>query len=493
MRMRALRDKAHDRPSECPLVSRQSPTPDRGLRAGVCPLLVLLALIMAAVTGAQAQTRAQQEEHVRRLQYLLLWSGDYVGQLDGQAGPLMQHAIRSFQTRAGFRATGAVDAGQVRQLAEVAQTAIRQAGYQHVYDEATGAYVALPTRMLADRAAAKQGARYASAGDALEVETARRPAAEGTFLEFYRGVLGSIDSEAVVQNIFGGDYFILSWQAGNIALSMRHQERGDETRGITVRLRKDGDAKLPSLAKAMLHDFAPFDKPAEIAPLPAMPSLLAALKASESETGLSASGSGFIVSGQGHVLTNAHVVLPCEGIRVGRQRNARLVGIDSRNDLALLQATEIGRDNIAQFAAAPVQLGEDVAVFGYPLRPILAEHLYMSTGIVSSLAGLGGDARYIQLSALVQPGHSGGPVVDFKGRVVGVATSVLDTTKFARSKSGAAIQPVTFAVRHEWILRFLRTHSIEPRLAASSEEVQAKTRLAGQASTYTLPITCERR
>jgi serine protease Do len=240
----------------------------------------------------------------------------------------------------------------------------------------------------------------------------------------------------------------------------------------------------------MLYDFAPFDEPAKIAPLPAMPMLLAVLSSIDRETAIGASGSGFVVSSRGHVLTNAHVVLTCDSIRVGKHRSARLVGIDGRSDLALLLASELNRDGIAHFAAAPVLLGEDVAVFGYPLRSILAEHLNMSTGIVSSLAGLGGDARYIQISALVQPGHSGGPVVDLKGRVVGVATSVLDTAKIARQKG--VVQPVTFAIRHEWVLRFLREQGIEPKVT-SSEELQAKTLIAGQAGRYTLPISCDKR
>jgi S1-C subfamily serine protease len=129
-------------------------------------------------------------------------------------------------------------------------------------------------------------------------------------------------------------------------------------------------------------------------------------------------------------------------------------------------------------------------VFGYPLRPILAEHLNMSTGIVSSLAGMGGDARYIQISAPVQPGHSGGPVVDLKGRVVGVATSVLDTARLGRK--GFA-QPITFAVRHERIVRFLREQGVEAQTATSEEAQQAKTLVAGHAAAYTLPIACDRR
>ena len=111
----------------------------------------------------------------------------------------------------------------------------------------------------------------------------------------------------------------------------------------------------------------------------------------------------------------------------------------------------------------------------------------MSTGIVSSLAGLGGDARYIQLSAHVEPGNSGGPVVDLKGRVIGVATSVLDTNEVTKRRGRNSI---TFAVRHETILRFLRELSIEPGTSSNGTAFR-KTEVAKQAAAYTIPVTCE--
>ena len=92
--------------------------------AAVCLVLPLLAVVGG--TPAGAQTRTQQSEHVRRLQYLLLWSGDYLGQLDGRPGALLSHALRSYQRKAGFRRGEAVDAAQLRHLSELAQRAMRQ-------------------------------------------------------------------------------------------------------------------------------------------------------------------------------------------------------------------------------------------------------------------------------------------------------------------------------------------------------------------------------
>jgi serine protease Do len=458
--------------------------------AAVCLVLPLLA--GAGGTPAGAQTRAQQSEHIRRLQYLLLWSGDYLGQLDGRPGALLSHALRSYQRKAGFRRGEAVDAVQLRHLSELAQRAMRQLDYGYETDAEGGGRLAVPRAILTQRSATGAGARYHTADNGLEVETVRQSNETPTFLELYRSSSRVFDADSLITNIFGGDSFIISGQAGDRIHSMRFEERGNEIRGVKIRFRRDSDPKYAWLAKAMLQDFAPFGESTPIGMPPSLQELRLALRPpSDPERVSNSSGSGFIVSSHGHVMTNAHVVLMCDEVRVGENKPARLIAVQGGEDLALLQAADLGARRVADFASAEVLLGEDVAVFGYPLRPLLAEQLNMTTGIVSSLRGLGGDPGFIQISASVQPGNSGGPVVDLKGRVVGIATSVLNTARSTRRPDGTHA-PINFAIRHERMLRFLRAQGIQPKITANAE-VLAKTDLAAQALGYTVPITCERR
>lgn len=464
----------------------------RLLRIAAISVILHLLAIGVSSTFAGAQTRAQQEEHVRRLQYLLLWSGDYLGQLDGRPGALLSHAIRSYQRKAGFRRGEALDAVQLRHLSELAERAIRKLDYGHQHDADSGGHVALPRMILNHRSAASTGVRYHTADNALELETVRRSNETSTLLELYRSLLRTFDSDSLNTNIFGGDYFIISGYAGDMVYSVRFEERGNEINGIKIRFRRDSDPIHPSLAKSMVQDFAPFGEPNAIGAPPALPDIKLAMRASpDTERTSNSSGSGFVVSTRGHVLTNAHVVLSCDDIRVGKNRTARLVAVQNGEDLALLQVPDLGAKRVADFAKSEVLLGEDVAVFGYPLRPILAEQINMTTGIVSSLRGLGGDPSFIQISASVQPGHSGGPVIDLKGRVVGIATSVLNTPRATR-RPESTHAPINFAIRHERMLRFLRAQGIEPKMTLGTD-ILTKTDLAAQASIYTLPITCERR
>ncbi len=140
------------------------------------------------------------------------------------------------------------------------------------------------------------------------------------------------------------------------------------------------------------------------------------------------SGTGFFVTNDGRVITNAHVVRDCSEIHVGTGEenfvDAHLVAQDTTNDLALLKV-EFNSSHIASLRFA-VRLGENVEAFGYPLSQVLATTGNFTTGNVTALAGIGDDTRYIQISAPIQPGNSGGPLLDENGNLVGIVTSKLN-------------------------------------------------------------------
>ncbi len=111
------------------------------------------------------------------------------------------------------------------------------------------------------------------------------------------------------------------------------------------------------------------------------------------------------------------------------------------------------------FAPRSPTIGEEIIALGFPLQNILANGLNMTRGDVSALAGIGGDTRFLQISAPVQPGNSGGPLLDRSGRLVGIVTGKLNATRVARS-TGDIPQSVNFAIRSELAELFLRRHGI---------------------------------
>jgi hypothetical protein len=133
-------------------------------------------------------------------------------------------------------------------------------------------------------------------------------------------------------------------------------------------------------------------------------------------------GSGVVIRAQGEILTNAHVVEGCQNITVklasGISEVGVLVASDEKNDVALVRLKNVTNPlpSVAVFReGAPVRPGEAVVALGYPLSGLLSSEANVSVGNVSALAGLHDDSRYLQISAPVQPGNSGGPLLDASG------------------------------------------------------------------------------
>ena len=139
-------------------------------------------------------------------------------------------------------------------------------------------------------------------------------------------------------------------------------------------------------------------------------------------------GSGVLVSADGYLLTNAHVVDGADDIEVdlpdGRSSMARLVGTDADSDLALLK---VSLDNVPVIAfgdIAQVSVGDPVLAIGNPFNVGQT----VTSGIVSALdrnqLGLNAIENFIQTDAAINPGNSGGALVDANGRLVGVNTAI---------------------------------------------------------------------
>jgi S1-C subfamily serine protease len=163
------------------------------------------------------------------------------------------------------------------------------------------------------------------------------------------------------------------------------------------------------------------------------PSVVSIRVATEVRRGVSAegAGSGFVVAPDGFVVTNHHVVENARGATVvftdGRELAARVVGIDPATDLALLRVAEGGLAPVEIGRSEALRVGQLVVAIGNPL----GFQSTVSAGVVSAL-GRNLRARsgrlienVIQTDVALNPGNSGGPLVDSGGRVVGVNTAMI--------------------------------------------------------------------
>ena len=156
------------------------------------------------------------------------------------------------------------------------------------------------------------------------------------------------------------------------------------------------------------------------------------------EGGTTEAGSGVIISESGYLLTNAHVVSRASRIRIGlhdkREFEAEVVGLDPTTDLAVLRLLEVGVDDplplpvVALGDSDDVEVGQWVLAVGSPFRL----RNTVTQGIVSAIGRSGLDIvrdefaieDFIQTDAAINPGSSGGALVDFRGQVVGVVTAI---------------------------------------------------------------------
>lgn len=194
-------------------------------------------------------------------------------------------------------------------------------------------------------------------------------------------------------------------------------------------------------------------------------------------------GSGFRVT-RGAIVTNHHVVEGCSRLRVNGVA-AQVRGSDARSDLALLNVALTGPST--SLRAKRAAIGEPVAVAGYPLRGLLSG-FNMTTGSLSSLSGVGGDTRLVQITAPVQPGNSGGPLLDSAGNLMGVVVSKLDAIKTAKI-TGDIPQNVNFAINANVLRSFLDAHSVDYE-TSSSEKAIATTTSAEKAKGFTVLVEC---
>ena len=190
------------------------------------------------------------------------------------------------------------------------------------------------------------------------------------------------------------------------------------------------------------------------------------------------SGTGFFVNDNGHIITNNHVVEICKMMAAeidGDPKIFKILATDEQNDLALIKGDYIN-ENFLNLSTKGAVFGEDIVAFGYPLDTELSSSVKLTRGIVSSLSGPKNNISQIQIDAAIQPGNSGGPVLNYEGQVVGVASSGLNKW-YMIEKSEYIPENVNFAVAAPTLLSFLKANNVnfgEKKIEVSKTQELAK-------------------
>ena len=179
------------------------------------------------------------------------------------------------------------------------------------------------------------------------------------------------------------------------------------------------------------------------------------------------SGTGFYVSSVGHIISNHHVVEDCNSVKLtfnGKEIKADVLAVDKMNDLAILKA-DLKPSKIYTVATEDASLLEDIIIAGYPLGKKVSAAIKTSKGSITALAGYGDNYSEFQTDAALNQGNSGGPIMDQKGNVVGVAV--------ANYGKKAGVESFNFGIKSSTLRTFANSNGLK-FLPPNSREMSNK-------------------
>ena len=492
--------------------------------------MVLLCLVMLTVglRAGHAQGLQQTEFDARLLslqekrivQAALAFSGDYNGLLDGAWGKGSQRALERYSLR-HLNTVKPVFA-DLHDLLDAFEAERQTNGWRISYSDSTGISFAFPDNLVstdpehssefasawgsADRRFSLVIA-YGGLADALnyhrysyqharagtEPYQSIKPGRIVTSSEWAGGVFSYVRSD-----LMGDIYMTISLlsgaeHAGRVALLSGSIQRG---RGSDLTLPPDG-------VLAALLGPAPHPAPPAIVKSPSTPAQpfggsTVNPEVSEAEPDepsaeagpsgvLSGSGTGFYINNT-DLVTAAHVVAGCGALTLADGSPLQVLAEDDRLDLAALTGTQRSAVWLGIGDSVTPKLGETVMALGYPYLGNLGQGLTATNGNISALQGIDGGKDRIMISTPVQPGNSGGPLINAAGGVVGVVVSRVDDLEMLKS-TGTLPQNMNFAVPVQPLNAFLSGAGVMfPR--SSTEPVDLGAGIPDEITAAVVPIYC---
>ena len=167
----------------------------------------------------------------------------------------------------------------------------------------------------------------------------------------------------------------------------------------------------------------------------------------------SSSGTAFFINKKGNLLTNNHVVEGCKSQKINyfnKEYDVQIVSTDKNLDLALLEA-KVRPKSFISFSKDEPKKRQVVIAAGYPLGKYLSDDLKINDGKISALKGFDNNSNQIQHDIPVNPGNSGGPIVNEKGQLVAIAVSGMTNT-----------EGLNFGIKTSAASNFLKSNKINP-------------------------------
>jgi len=197
-------------------------------------------------------------------------------------------------------------------------------------------------------------------------------------------------------------------------------------------------------------------------------------KLAQKEIVTKSTGTGFTVSPEGLIVTAYHVIENATSIKVYLRDDtvldAKVFQIAPSNDLAILKINTQTKNYLSLAPLRTARSGDRVFTVGYPLMHILGQEAKYTEGVISSLSGIQGAASFLQTTVPVQPGNSGGPLINEDGLVVGIISSTAAIKPFL-STSGTLPQSINWAVKADYLRPLIELPGDAPKKISRKESL----------------------
>ena len=425
----------------------------------------------------------------------LITTGDFSGLMDYGFTRRLYRSLTSFENREGFTADGIITASERDRLDNYSRKFFSDLGVEMVQHPLSGATLPVPKAIFDTSNRTENGFAYERSDKSLSLNFVAYPSSQRSFTGLFERFSTDTGTRQVDYKILREHFFVASgtYKGRRFYTWMSKVPIG--TTGFTLSWSSNFNSLGAKLSILLANSFdintnrnkrdgEDIDIFSDAPDVDANP-----LEATSS------TGTGFFISSAGHLITNAHVVDQCTQIRVRLPRNqwtnADIVTKRDDLDLALLTTKERNSGSFAEIRSSmSVKLGEDAIAFGFPLTGALSSDGNLTVGNISSLSGWQNDRTKFQISAPVQPGNSGGPLVDRSGRVIGVVVAKLNAIEVAKV-TGDIPQNVNFAIKSDVLIGFLDWIGSKYNLAVNERSLTTA-EIGTSVQDYTSLVECVR-
>lgn len=437
------------------------------------------------LTATKRLERTWNSEQKKLYQTYMVWTGDYNAAIDGSYGRGTRAAIKGFQTREGYQDTGYLTEGQANLLKTRYDTTIARIGLEPLRDLDAGVEISYPANLVEFGRFEPPFVHYKPKADSrvkmmLISQTGGRDMLTGLY--DIMSTFDYIPPDGYRKK--KRNWFVLSGRNDTVVSYTYARTKGGIIKGFTLIWPPKLDTEMQPLATAMYNSFTPLDAYV-------LDETLGYGQSADQPVDLTSgldtaapdfAATGFIINAEGVVLTDANTVKACKRVTIGDGRELSVVDGPTKLGLAVLRPKKpFSPKSYALFSDEAVDLGAAISIAGFSF-PDVMERATLNYGTITDTNGLSGDNKALRVSAFLEHGDAGGPVLDDRGAVIG-----MDLKK--PSADMGLPEYVNFALKSGEIVALLDQYQLTYGTSRAFDPVVPED-LAYMASNFTVKVSC---